>query len=66
MKEDKFKAETKTYYVSVPNETEQIRMDVSSSEKPTVTVNSASVNVTASDTKSIRQIYLILLNWTRL
>ena len=51
LKEDKFKAETKTYYVSVPNETEQIRMDVSSSEKPTVTVNSASVNVTASDAK---------------
>ena len=51
LQEDKFKAETKTYYVSVPNETEQIRMDVSSSEKPTVTVNSASVNVTASDAK---------------
>ena len=51
LQEDKFKAETKTYYVSVPNETEQIRMDVSSSEKPTVTVNSANVNVTASDAK---------------
>ena len=51
LQEDKFKAETKTYYVSVPNETEQIRMDISSSEKPTVTVSSASVNVTASDAK---------------
>lgn len=48
---DGFKAETKTYYVSVPNETEQIRMDVSSAEKPTITANSASVNVTSSGNK---------------
>lgn len=41
--EDGFKEENLTYYVSVPNDAKQIRLDITSSEQPTVIANSIPV-----------------------
>lgn len=43
--EEGFEAEKTTYYLSVPNETEEICLDITSSVLPTVAANNASVTV---------------------
>lgn len=47
--EEGFEAEKTTYYLSVPNETEEICLDITSSVLPTVTANNASINVNTGD-----------------
>lgn len=51
LERDGFKAETQTYYVSVSNEVDKLSLDITSSEKPTVTVNDKDVSVTYSGDK---------------
>ncbi len=48
---DGFKTETLDYYLSVPNETEKIKLRITSSELPTVTANTASVTATLASDK---------------
>lgn len=46
LQEEGFDGETYVYYLSVPNETEKIRLDITSSDLPTVNANGTAINTT--------------------
>lgn len=46
LQEEGFDGETYVYYLSVPNETEKIRLDITSSDLPTVKANGTAVTAT--------------------
>ncbi len=46
LQEEGFDGETYVYYLSVPNETEKIRLDITSSDLPTVNANGTAITAT--------------------